>query len=896
MDESRNSGIHPHFFCRRRVDGGAADVAELGHKGAHLAEMTAIGLPVPPGFTLDVHACADIRARGELTADDLARLRQAITCLEEEHGAGFGDPRKPLLLAVRAATRAARPGLLPAITDIGLSPALIDEAVRAGHDAAFLWDCHRRFLHAYGIHVAQLPHEHFEDVLEDCKERLGLIDDHELQAPHWRQVAKRYAALIEEETGTPAPDDPMAQLAACIIAAARAWEAPPVRAARRLYRIPDDWGVAVSVQCMVFGNRDDNSAAGVAITRDPASGEKVITGEYLPRAQGEDIVTGLRTPWPITEHERRRTGLDHPSLEVAMPEAYAALLKAAAGLERHYHRPQQIEFIIDGGQLWLVQTFAARLGPQASLRVAVDMVREGLVSRQQALCQVDPNQLEKLLHPVLERAAGQTLLARGLGASPGAASGEVVVDAEEAALLAAAGRPVILVRMETTPEDIPALKAVRGVLTARGGLTSHAAVIARGFGIPCVAGVGMMEIDASAGLVRIGGHELRVGEWITIDGASGEIFRGRMPTRQPQLSAEFRTLLQWANEVRTLKVRANADTPRDARVALDFGAEGIGLCRTEHMIFGTERLALLQELLLTTDEARRNDALTALAQTHGEDFLQLFAIMAGKPVTVRLLDPPAHEFLPRTLAETEELARRLQIPPERVRARVESLREYNPMLGHRGIRLALTVPGLVRMQVRAMLQAMVRLQREGKAPSRLEIMAPFIMNAAEMRWLRRHVAQVADELRASHGAVPPYTIGCMMEIPAACLRADAIAREAAFFSFGTNDLTQTVLGLSRDDAGRFIHVYLEQGLLKDDPFVTLDDEAVVPAIRLAVERGRAARSDLQVGACGEHAGDPRSIRLLARCGLDYISCSPFRIPIAQLAAAQAALAMRHDAD
>ena len=647
---------------------------------------------------------------------------------------------------------------------------------------------------------------------------------------------------------------------------------------------------------MVFGNRDDNSAAGVAITRDPASGEKVITGEYLPRAQGEDIVTGLRTPWPITEHERRRTGLDHPSLEVAMPEAYAALLKAAAGLERHYYRPQQIEFIIDGGQLWLVQTFAARLGPQASLRVAVDMVREGLVSRQQALCQVDPNQLEKLLHPVLERAAGQTLLARGLGASPGAASGEVVVDAEEAALLAAAGRPVILVRMETTPEDIPALKAVRGVLTARGGLTSHAAVIARGFGIPCVAGVGMMEIDASAGLVRIGGHELRVGEWITIDGASGEIFRGRMPTRQPQLSAEFRTLLQWANEVRTLKVRANADTPRDARVALDFGAEGIGLCRTEHMIFGTERLALLQELLLTTDEARRNDALTALAQTHGEDFLQLFAIMAGKPVTVRLLDPPAHEFLPRTLAETEELARRLQIPPERVRARVESLREYNPMLGHRGIRLALTVPGLVRMQVRAMLQAMVRLQREGKAPSRLEIMAPFIMNAAEMRWLRRHVAQVADELRASHGAVPPYTIGCMMEIPAACLRADAIAREAAFFSFGTNDLTQTVLGLSRDDAGRFIHVYLEQGLLKDDPFVTLDDEAVVPAIRLAVERGRAARSDLQVGACGEHAGDPRSIRLLARCGLDYISCSPFRIPIAQLAAAQATLAMRHDAD
>ncbi len=880
-----------HFFCAREVEGGAGDAARLGHKGAYLAEMMKIGLPVPPGFTLDVDYSARIRARGAFARSDLERLRTAISCLEEESGATFGDADNPLLLAVRAATRTAQPGLLPAITDIGLSPRLIERAVRAGHDETFLWDCYRRFLHAYGMHVAHVPHELFEDILEDYKESLGIAEDHALAATHWREIASRYMALIETEDGKAPPDDPLEQLATCVTAAACAWDAPQVRAARKLYRIPDDWGAAVTVQCMVFGNRNDNSAAGVAITRDPATGEKIISGEYLPRAQGEDIVSGLRTPWPITEHERRVSGLDHPSLETAMPEAYAALLKVAARLEKHFRRPQNIEFIIDDGRLWLVQTFNARLGPAASLRVAVDMVREGLITREQALCVVDPDQLEKLLHPVLERAAGQTLLARGLGASPGAASGEVVIDAQEAAHLAAAGRPVILVRMETTPEDIPALKAVRGVLTARGGLTSHAAVIARGFGIPCVAGVGMMEIDATAGLVRIGGNEIRVGEWITIDGASGEVFRGRMPTRQPELSGDFHTLLQWADEVRRLRVRANADTPHDAEVALKFGAEGIGLCRTEHMIFGTERLALLQELLLTTDNRRRREALEALAETHGEDFIQLFSIMAGKPVTVRLLDPPAHEFLPRTPAETEELAKRLRLPPERVRARVDSLREYNPMLGHRGIRLALTVPGLVRMQVRAMLEAMLRLRAQGKAPSRLEIMAPFVMAAAEMRWLHRQIAQVVAELERRHETVPPFTVGCMIEIPAACLRADALAEEAAFFSFGTNDLTQTVLGLSRDDAGRFIHVYLEQGLLKVDPFVTLDDEAVTPAIRLAVERGRASRRNLQVGACGEHAGDPRSIKLLARCGLDYVSCSPYRIPIARLAAAQAALEM-----
>ena len=892
MDSSRQGRQGLHFFCAGEVDGGKDDAAVLGHKGAHLAEMMKIGLPVPPGFVLDVHWCAAVRDHEDLDAERRAQVGSGLACLERECAAGFGDPERPLLLAVRAATRRSQPGLLPAITNIGLSPVLIAQAIAHGHDATFLWDCYRRFLHVFGVHVAHLPHELFEDVLEDFREAEGLADDHALTAAHWREVAGRYEALIREQGGREVPQDPQAQLFLSLHAAIDAWEAPNVRAARRLYHIPDEWGVAVCVQAMVFGNRNDRSAAGVAITRDPTTGEKIIGGEYLPRVQGEDIVSGLRTPWPITEHERRKSGLDVPSLETAMPAAFASLLKVVARLERHYRRAQNIEFIIDDGKLWLVQTFPARLGPAASLRVAVDMVREGILSREEALCRVDPDQLEKLLHPVLERAGGQMLLARGLGASPGAASGEVVIDAEEAMHLAAAGRPVILVRTETTPEDIPALKVVRGVVTARGGLTSHAAVIARGFGIPCVAGVGLMEIDAAAGMVRMGDHEVRVGEWITLDGTSGEVFRGRLPTRQPELSKEFHLLLRWADAVRKLEVRANADTPQDAEMALKFGAEGIGLCRTEHMIFGTERLLPLQELLLTTDAEQRKLALTELARTHGEDFVQLFAVMAGKPVTVRLLDPPAHEFLPRTQAETEMLAERLQLPPERVRARVDSLREYNPMLGHRGIRLALTVPGLVRMQVRAMLEAMLRLRAQERAPARLEIMAPFIMNAAEMRWLHGEVQAVAAELREQHDGLPAFSLGCMIEIPAACLRADAIAAEAAFFSFGTNDLTQTVLGLSRDDAGRFIHVYLEQGLLAVDPFATLEETAVVPAIRMAVERGRSTRPDLQVGACGEHAGDPRSIRLLAHCGLDYVSCSPFRIPIARLAAAQAALATR----
>ena len=879
-----------HMFSARQVDGSAADAALLGHKGAHLMEMCRLGLPVPPGFVLSTPVCDELRWQNAIFEDLRAALSDALARLEEECARAFGKPAAtPLLLAVRGATRRAQPGLLGAVLNVGLSPALIEESVEMGADATFLWDCYRRFVQDFGVQVAGLSYETFEAIVEDHKESLGVEEDSALKAEDWRDIAARSAQLIEMHGGLVVPDDPHQQLKSVLLALARSWQAPRVREARQLYHIPDEWGMAVVVQAMVFGNRNEKSGAGVAISRDPQTGEKVISGEWLARAQGEDIIAGLRTPWPISEEERRQMGLDVPSLEDALPEAYSALLKAVARLERHYGKAQNIEFVIEDGKLWLVQTLPARLGAEAALRVAVDMVREGLKTSARAICDIDPYQLEKLLHPVLERGGGQRLLARGLGASPGAASGEVVIDAEEARRLAAAGRSVILVRPETTPEDIPALQAVRGVLTARGGMTSHAAVIARGLGIPCVAGVGAMEIEAGAGRVRIGDAEVRINEWITIDGASGEVFRGRMPTRQPVLPQTFHTLLAWADEISGIEVRANADTPREARIAREFGARGIGLCRSEHMFFGSERLALLQELILAEEEAQRKEVLAQLARTHGEDFEQLFAEMAGLPVCVRLLDPPVHEFLPRARAELQALARRLKRTPEHIQARVEALREYNPMLGHRGARLIITQPGLLQMQVRAMLSAMQRLRQRNQAPSRLEIMVPFIMNASEMTWMRARIESVAREMEQETGPLPPFSIGCMIELPSACLTARDIAREAAFFSFGTNDLTQTVLGLSRDDAGRFLHVYLQQGLLGEDPFVTLDATAVLPFIRMAVENGRRGNARLEIGACGEQAGDPRSIRLLASAGLDYVSCSPFRLPIARLAAAQAAV-------
>ncbi len=887
-----------HLFCCHDGKGDAAetlDTTTLGHKGAQLIRMRRLGLPVPPGFVLDAQVCARIAAEASLPEDVRASILAALEVLQEETGQGFGDGRQPLLVALRAGLPRPMPGLLPTVLNIGLSPEIIEQAVKHGQDAAFLWDCYRRFLRDFGVHAGGMAFEDFEHLLEDHKESLGLVDDTMLEAGHWQEIAQRHAAFIHEEAALEIPAEPLEQLFSMLVAMMRAWDSPSMRRARTVHQLPDGWRPAIVVQAMVFGNRNERSGAGVIISRDPLTGRKPPSGEWLGQAQGEDIVAGLRTPWPISEDERRLSGLDVPSLETALPQAHAALLETADVLERHFRRVQNIEFCIDDGQLWLLQTFDARLGTEAALQAAVDMVREGIKSRRQAICDIDPQRLEKLLHPVLERSGGASrLLARGLGASPGAASGEVVTDAEEAMRLAAAGRSVILVRPETTPEDIPAMHQVRGVLTARGGMTSHAAVIARGLGIPCVAGVGTMEIEAGAGRLRIGKAEVRANEWITIDGASGEVFRGRMPTRQPQLPESFHTLLQWADELRRIAVRANADTPRDAEAALAFGAEGIGLCRSEHMFFGSERLELLQELILAESDAQRQRVLAQLVQTHGEDFLQLFAVMAGKPVCVRLLDPPVHEFLPRSAVELEPLAGKLGTTVEHLQARVDSLREYNPMLGHRGVRLIITLPGLLQMQVRAMLQAMHTLALRRQAPSRLEIMVPFIMSASEMARMRQQILDIAQTLQNELGQLPPFHIGCMIELPSACLKADEIARHADFLSFGTNDLTQTVLGLSRDDSGRFLHAYLREGLLEDDPFVTLERQSVLPFIGMATERGRTGNEAVEIGACGEQAGEPRSIRLLAAAGLDYISCSPFRLPIARLAAAQATACENED--
>ncbi len=873
---------HLALFCGRRVEGGAADVARLGHKGAHLAQMMRLKLPVPPGFVLPVDIWREWRETGALPRFLKEEIRAALTLLEEETGLAFGGAR-PLLLAVRATTRRAAPGTLPSVLNVGLSAPMTRKMAQDDGDAAFAWDCRCRLLRDFGVAVAGMPHELFEEVEEEVRH----ADMAREEASE--RLAEAYLALLEEELGAPFPEDPHAQLLHVVEALLRSWDAPPASAWRAMHEAPREWGVAIVVQAMVFGNRDADSAAGVATTRDPQSGEKRLSGEYLPRAQGVDIVAGLRTPLPLTEEMRRALGLDTRTLQETQPRAFAELQRCAAVLERHYRFVQNIEFVIESGRLWLVQTANARLAAEALVRVVVDMAQEGLMTRRQALLRVDPARVEQLLHPVLETRAGAHVLAHGLAASPGAASGEVVIDAQEAQRLALRGRPVILVRYETTPEDIPGLQAARGVITARGGMTSHAAVIARGLGIACVSAVAGLRIDESAGEVRIGHDRLRVGEWITLDGAAGEIYRGRLPTRQPRLSRAFRTLLEWADEVRPLAVRANADTARDARIARAFGARGIGLCRTEHMFFGSSNITHVRRLILARDDKSRREALEAMLPMQRADFLEIFRIMHGQPVTIRLLDPPAHEFLPRTEAEMRDVAALLGEPLERVRVRVQAMRETNPMLGRRGARLALTLEGLVEMQARAMMEAMIAAAQTNEAPARLEILVPFVMTAAEMRAVRARIENEMARLARAHDSLPPWRVGCMMELPSACLLADEIAAHADFFSFGTNDLTQTVLGLSRDDAGSFLKDYLREELLAHDPFVTLDTRGVGGFIRMAVARGRRERADLALGACGEHAGDARSIAFFVQAGLDHVSCSPFRIPLARLAAAQARL-------
>ncbi len=858
--------------------------AHLGGKGANLAEMAAIGLPVPPGFTIPTDQCARFHAAGGRLPDDLvAALPAGLAHIERETGMRFGDPENPLLVSVRSGARVSMPGMMDTVLNLGLNRATVAGLARRTGNPRFAWDSYRRFLHMYADVVLGLDHYLFEDLLEVMKDDRGATLDTELSAEDLEVLVGRYADLVARETGAPFPEDPMAQLEGAVGAVFGSWRSDRATVYRRLNDIPEAWGTAVTVQAMVFGNMGDTSATGVAFTRDPATGERSIYGEYLVNAQGEDVVAGIRTPHYLTAAARARAGASGQSMEEAMPAVFAGLATLFDRLERHYRDCQDIEFTVQEGRLWVLQTRSAKRTARAALRMACDMVDEGLIDETEAVLRVDPGVLDQLLHPTLDPAAERCVIATGLPASPGAASGAIVLDSETAAERAGRGEDVILVRLETSPEDIAGMHAARGILTARGGMTSHAAVVARGMGRPCVSGAAGLLIDMAARTLRAGDRTFPEGALITLDGASGEVMEGRVATIQPELSGDFARLMGWADRHRRMAVRANAETPDDCETARRFGAEGIGLARTEHMFFGAERIVHVRSMILSPDEAGRRAALDRLLPAQRADFAAIFRIMDGLPVTIRLLDPPLHEFLPTREAEMAEVADATGLSLAAVRRRTAELHEANPMLGHRGCRLLITYPEIVEMQARAILEAALE---TGAVP---EIMVPLVATARELELVKSIIDRVAADLAAGGAGAPAYTVGTMIELPRAALRAAEIAALADFFSFGTNDLTQTTLGISRDDAARFLGPYVEAGIYARDPFVALDVDGVGELLGLAVERGRAARADLKLGICGEHGGDPATIAFCEARGLDYVSCSPWRVPIARLAAAQASL-------
>ncbi|HEV2817296.1 MAG TPA: pyruvate, phosphate dikinase [Allosphingosinicella sp.] len=867
-------------------DGEAGNKALLGGKGANLAEMASIGLPVPPGFTIATPACALYYEKGEGFRGTLAaEVAEGIAHIERVTGRRFGDPADPLLVSVRSGARVSMPGMMDTVLNLGLNDSTVEGLAAASGDPRFAWDSYRRFVHMYANVVLGLRHDLFEEALEIAKEDKGVHLDTELEAEDWRRLTARYRELVAEELGRPFPEDPEEQLWGAIGAVFGSWQSDRAKTYRRLNAIPGDWGTAVNVQAMVFGNMGATSATGVAFTRDPSTGERAHYGEYLINAQGEDVVAGIRTPQYLTRAARDRAGAKAPSMEEAMPEVFAELARVFDLLERHYREMQDIEFTVERGHLWMLQTRTGKRTAKAALRIAADMAREGLITEQEAVLRVDPAALDQLLHPTLDPAAPRTVIAKGLPASPGAACGKAVFDADSAEKWAAAGEKVILVRIETSPEDIHGMHAAEGILTARGGMTSHAAVVARGMGRPCVSGAGGLAVDYRARLMRVGGREIGEGALITLDGSTGEVMLGEVPTVQPELSGDFGTLMGWADARRRLGVRANAETPLDCRAAREFGAEGIGLCRTEHMFFDAERIANVRQMILAEDEAGRRRALDKLLPAQRGDFAEIFRIMAGLPVTIRLLDPPLHEFLPHSEEEFAEVAAASGLGVEALRRRAADLAESNPMLGHRGCRLGITWPEIYEMQARAIFEAALSVE-EAPIP---EVMVPLVATSAELKIVRDLVDRTAATVFEEQGRRVDYLVGTMIELPRAALRAGDIAAEADFFSFGTNDLTQTALGLSRDDAGKFLPVYVEKGIFPRDPFVSLDVEGVGELISIAAERGRAARPGLKLGICGEHGGDPASIAFCEAAGLDYVSASPYRVPIARLAAAQAAL-------
>ncbi|MDK2767212.1 MAG: pyruvate, phosphate dikinase [Sphingomonas sp.] len=874
-------------------DGGQGDKNLLGGKGANLDGMASIGLPVPPGFTIATPVCALYYENGESFPDSLkAEVATGVAHIESVTGKMFGDAADPLLVSVRSGARVSMPGMMDTVLNLGLNDATVVGLADTSGDARFAWDSYRRFIQMYSDVVLELDHGRFEEALEIAKEDRGYSLDTEMTADDWRKLVEEYKAIVVELWGKPFPQDVHDQLWGAIGAVFGSWQSERAKVYRRLNDIPGDWGTAVNVQAMVFGNMGDTSATGVAFTRDPATGENAYYGEFLINAQGEDVVAGIRTPQYLTRAAREKAGAKPLSMEEAMPEAYAELARVFDQLERHYRDMQDIEFTVERGKLWMLQTRSGKRTAKAALKIAVDMANEGLITREEAILRVDPSALDQLLHPTLDPNAPRDVLTKGLPASPGAASGITVFDSDTAEKRAAAGEAVILVRVETSPEDIHGMHAAKGILTARGGMTSHAAVVARGMGRPCVSGAGTLSIKASEGVMRIGTREVREGEVLTIDGSTGEVMLGAVPTIQPELAGDFGTLMVWADEVRRLKVRTNAETPLDCRTAREFGAEGIGLCRTEHMFFDAARITAVRQMILASDEAGRRAALEKLLPEQRSDFIEIFEVMVGLPCTIRLLDPPLHEFLPHEESEFEEVAKAAGLDVETLRRRAAELHEFNPMLGHRGCRLGVTYPEIYEMQARAIFEAAcVVAEKSGAAPVP-EVMIPLVGTKRELELMKTVVDRAAQAVFAERGRTIEYLVGTMIELPRAALRAGEIAEAGAFFSFGTNDLTQTTLGVSRDDAGRFLTTYVEKGIYARDPFVSLDVEGVGELISIAAERGRATRPDIKLGICGEHGGDPASIAFCEQTGLDYVSASPYRVPIARLAAAQAALRAR----
>lgn len=877
-------------FGKDKNEGDASMRNLLGGKGCNLAEMASLGLPVPPGFTITTEVCTHYYDNGRQYPQELVdQVEGALAVVEEAMGMGFGSSENPLLVSVRSGARVSMPGMMDTVLNLGLNDETVVGLAKKANDERFAWDSYRRFIQMYGDVVMGLEHHDFEDILDTYKRDEGLSQDTDISADGWKEIVAEYKALVERELGKPFPSDPKEQLWGAVGAVFSSWMVARAITYRKINDIPADWGTAVNVQSMVFGNMGDDCATGVAFTRDPSTGENYFYGEYLVNAQGEDVVAGIRTPQSLTIKGREMEGSALPSMEEIMPEVFAQLDELRTKLETHFREVQDIEFTVQQGKLYMLQTRNGKRTAAAALKMAVDMVNEGLITQEEALLRVEPQSLDQLLHPRLDPDAVKNVLSKGLPASPGAACGKVVFTADEAEVKAHANEAVILCRQETSPEDIHGMHAAAGILTSRGGMTSHAAVVARGMGKPCVAGAGELYIDQKSKIIRKGEVEIKEGDIVTIDGATGEIILGSVDTIQPELSGDFGILMEWADARRRMAVRTNAETPLDAETARKFGAEGIGLCRTEHMFFDPERIQNVREMIFATREEERREVLAKLLPAQRSDFENLFNIMHGLPITVRLLDPPLHEFLPHTAEDITSFSASAGFSEDQVRLRLEELNESNPMLGHRGCRLGITYPEIYEMQARAIFEAAVNVAQKTGDSVTPEVMIPLVGAVKELELMRAVVDNAAQAVFEEKGTSVDYIVGTMIELPRAALTADKIAQSADFFSFGTNDLTQTTLGMSRDDASSFLPYYTEKGIYERDPFVSIDVEGVGALVEIATEKGRSVNANIKLGICGEHGGDPASVAFCEKVGLSYVSCSPYRVPIARLAASQAAI-------